>query len=156
MAHTLMLVPTGTGVGLISIALGMVRAIENQGLRTCLFKPVAHRNNNGLLAEQTRLLSIPIQQVEKLLSENRMDELLEDIVAAYETLSKDNDFVVVQGFVQTQEYPYAERLNIEIATALAAEVILVAAPGNRTAVELVKSIDITVHSYGSLQRQMVG
>ncbi|CAM4460819.1 MAG: Phosphate acetyltransferase [Legionellaceae bacterium] len=156
MPHTLMLVPTGAGVGLITIAMGVVRAIENQGLKTCLFKPISHRSEDALSLRQTNPLTIPIQQVEKWLSENKLDELLECIVAAYETLSQDNDLVVVQGFVQTQDYPYAERLNIEIAKALAAEVILIAVPGNKTAANLVKSIDITAHSYGSLQRQMVG
>lgn len=156
MAHTLMLVPTGAGVGLITVALGVVRAIENQGLRTCLFKPIAHRDSDASLVQPANGLTLSIKQVERLLSENRIDELLENIVAAYESLSKDNDFVVVQGFVQTQAYPYAERLNIEIAKALAAEVILVAAAGNKTALELVKTMDIAAHSYGSLQRQMVG
>lgn len=156
MAHTLMLVPTGAGVGLISVALGVVRVIENQGLRTCLFKPIAHRDNTVLPQQRINILTIPIKQVEKLLSEGRLDELLENIVAAYESISKDNDIVVVQGLVQTQDYPYAERLNLEIAKALAAEVILVAAPGNKSPAELVNSIDIASHSYGSLQRQMVG
>lgn len=139
MSHTLMLVPTSPGVGLISVAMGLERAIANQGIRVKLFKPITAQAKQG---------GIAIQRVESLLSEGRQDELLEEIIAAYEALSANVDVVVVQGLISTVDYPYATSLNSDIAKALSAEVILVAAPGNKTPDQLADQIEIMAAAYG--------
>ena len=41
MAHTIMLIPIGTGVGVTSISLGLVRAFAREGVKVSFFKPVA-------------------------------------------------------------------------------------------------------------------
>ena len=41
MARTIMLIPIGTGVGVTSVSLGMVRAMERHGVNVSFFKPVA-------------------------------------------------------------------------------------------------------------------
>lgn len=139
MPHTLMLVPTSLGVGLITVGLGLERAIANQGIRVALFKPIT---------TDSTAAGITIQRVENLLSNGRLDELLEDIVAAYEKISANVDVVLVQGLISTSDYPYATRLNSEIARALTAEVILVASPGNKNPEQLAYQIEIMADSYG--------
>jgi len=152
MTHTLMLVPTSLGVGLITVGLGLERAIANQGIRVTLFKPIATHPDETLAP-----IGVTVTRVEQLLSTGRLDELLEDIVAAYEKLSTQVDVVLVQGLISTSDYPYASRLNSEIARALSAEVILVAAPGNKSSEQLAKQIEITIDAYGGpANRHLLG
>jgi phosphate acetyltransferase len=150
MPHTLMLVPTSPGVGLITIALGLERAIANQGASVCLFKPVATRQT-----EPATLMGVDVVHAEAMLSAGRQDELLEEIVGAYEKLSHNVDFVVVQGMISTSDYPYATRLNDAIAKALAAELILVAAPSHKTPAQLAHQIEIMAAAYGSSKNRHI-
>ena len=41
MSRSIMLIPIGTGVGVTSVSLGMVRAMERQGVAVNFFKPIA-------------------------------------------------------------------------------------------------------------------
>ena len=39
MSRIIMLIPTGTSVGLTSVSLGVIRAMERKGVRLSVFKP---------------------------------------------------------------------------------------------------------------------
>ncbi len=43
MSRIIMLIPTGTSVGLTSVSLGVIRAMERKGVRLSVFKPIAQR-----------------------------------------------------------------------------------------------------------------
>ena len=43
MPTTILVAPTGRGVGLTSACLGIVRALERQGIQTAFVKPIANR-----------------------------------------------------------------------------------------------------------------
>ena len=43
MARTIMLIPIGSGVGVTSVSLGMVRSMERQGVAVNFFKPIAQQ-----------------------------------------------------------------------------------------------------------------
>ena len=43
--HTLFLAPSGSGVGLTTIALGLVRALDARGVRVAFFKPIGQTFN---------------------------------------------------------------------------------------------------------------
>ena len=73
MAHTLMLVPTNVGVGLTSVVDGLMRAIENQGLRVLLYTPTIQHQVRTDAPEDN--MAISIKRLEALLSEGRSDEL---------------------------------------------------------------------------------
>ncbi|MDY3199093.1 MAG: AAA family ATPase, partial [Pseudomonadaceae bacterium] len=47
--HTFFLAPTGFGVGLTSVSLGLIRALERSGLRVHFLKPIAqpHPGDSG-------------------------------------------------------------------------------------------------------------
>lgn len=53
MPRTIMLIPTGTGVGLTSISLGLIRAIERKGVRLSIFKPVAQPRDSNDITDLT-------------------------------------------------------------------------------------------------------
>ena len=46
MPHTLLIVPTGHGVGLTSVCLALIRAYERQGVPVGFCKPIAQRNGS--------------------------------------------------------------------------------------------------------------
>lgn len=152
MYHTLMLIPTAAGVGLYSVADGLVRAIHRQGLRVSLFKPVYQRQNEPSAEEMK--LSIPIERLEAGLSQGRKKDLLEEIVAHAEELKKEAEILVVQGLIHSADYPYAPEMNEAIAKALSAEIILVSAPtAHKSLFELFKRIEMSARDYAE---QVVG
>src|SRR5262245_44454700 len=105
MSHTLMLVPTNVSVGLTSVVDGLMRAIENQGLRVSLFSPtVQHHPVQDSSPEESTAISI--KHLENLLSEGRSDEFLEEMVGTAENLRKNTDILLVEGLIHSNDYPY--------------------------------------------------
>ncbi|WP_421682078.1 phosphate acetyltransferase [Stutzerimonas urumqiensis] len=157
--HTFFIAPTGFGVGLTSISLGLVRALERDGLKVGFFKPIAqpHPGDEGPersseLIARTHGLTPPrplgLGHVERMLGEGHMDELLEEIVSLFQQASQDKDVVIVEGMVPTRHASYAARVNSEIARSLDADVILVSAPENETLTELYDRIEIQAQQFG--------
>ena len=46
MSHRIMLIPVSTGVGLTSISVGLVRALEQKAVKVNFFKPIAQPRSN--------------------------------------------------------------------------------------------------------------
>lgn len=63
MSRIIMLIPTGTSVGLTSVSLGVIRAMERKGVRLSVFKPIAQPR--AVAMRQTRL---PLSFVQTRLS----------------------------------------------------------------------------------------
>ncbi len=53
MSRIIMLIPTGTSVGLTSVSLGVIRAMERKGVRLSVFKPIAQPRTGGDAPDQT-------------------------------------------------------------------------------------------------------
>ncbi len=53
MSRIIMLIPTGTSVGLTSVSLGVIRAMERKGVRLSVFKPIAQPRAGGDAPDQT-------------------------------------------------------------------------------------------------------
>ncbi|ERS87791.1 phosphate acetyltransferase [Halomonas sp. PBN3] len=140
--RTLLLVPTGTGVGLTSACLGLIRALDTLGLKAGFLRPFRQDELNGpgpdrstALARTTLGLTppepLPQARLERLLRDDRVDELMEEAVARHTRAAADEeearpDLVVVEGLVASPQSSYAGQLNAELARALDARVILVA------------------------------
>ena len=157
--HTFFLAPTGFSVGLTSISLGLVRALEQNGLKVGFYKPIAqpHPGDAGPersteLIARTHGLTPPAPQplptVEHMLGEGHLDELLEEIVSGFQQAAAGADVVVVEGMVPTRHASYAARLNFHLAKCLDAEVILVSAPEQETLRELSDRIEIQAQLFG--------
>ncbi|CDI01551.1 phosphate acetyltransferase [Candidatus Competibacter denitrificans Run_A_D11] len=128
------LVPTRQSVGLTSIALGLVRALQHQGFRVGFTKPVAEdqltNEHSAHFAREICLIEapdpIPISQADERLTAGLESELLEEIVGLCMRAAEGNDVLVAEGMHTDAIYPFTPRLNAEIARSLKAEIVLVA------------------------------
>ncbi|WP_422450108.1 MULTISPECIES: phosphate acetyltransferase [unclassified Endozoicomonas] len=164
--RTFFLAPTRYGVGLTSVTLGLVRALDNLGLRVKFFKPIAQLHVGDTGPERsTKLVQrimdhepptpITSHRAEDLLGDNKGDVLMEEIVALFEQASQDCDVMVVEGLVPTREMPYANRLNSSIAKTINADIILVSEPGNDSLADLADKLEIAADSFGGIKNPNV-
>ena len=88
--RTLFVAPTRNGVGLSSTALGLVRALERQGLKVAFFKPIAQTHEPAaddsvhFLRTLTHAVTpdpIPLSAAEARLGRGQEGDLMEDVVA---------------------------------------------------------------------------
>ena len=56
MSHRIMLIPVSTGVGLTSVSVGLVRALEKKSVKVNFFKPISQPR--GKKAAQNYLLKL--------------------------------------------------------------------------------------------------
>ncbi|MFK0572460.1 phosphate acetyltransferase [Endozoicomonas sp.] len=164
--RTFFLAPTRYGVGLTSVTLGLVRALDNLGLRVKFFKPIAQLHVGDTGPERsTKLVQrimdhepptpLTSHRAENLLGDNKGDVLMEEIVALFELASQDCDVIVVEGLVPTRDMPYANRLNSNIAKTLNADIILVSEPGNDSLEDLADKLEIAADSFGGIKNPNV-
>ena len=156
MTHRLLVTPTGHGVGLTSVCLGIARALDRLGVRYGFFKPIGH-NDTGpdrstALIRLTTHLDPPEPigklEAEAMLGEGREAQLLERVVSHFEIAARDADVVVIEGLVPVSDIVYATRLNVAIATALDAEVVHVCAPSSDDPIKVADNVDIAAREYG--------
>ncbi|MDQ6969167.1 MAG: phosphate acetyltransferase [Mariprofundus sp.] len=155
MSHVFLLVSTGSGAGLTTISLGMVRALDQLGIRTGFCKPVAqlHDGDHGperstqLIQNMTDIMPptpIDLSRVKAMLGADQEGLLMEQVIQLYHQSAEHSDVVIIEGLVADGHAGYATRLNTAIARALDAEVILVAKPEE----DLEKYIDMAAHVFG--------
>ncbi len=146
MARNLILIPTGIGVGLPTITRGLVRLFATQGIKTAAFIPV-EQEFSLLKKNKKSNLSLPIDYVERLFSQGKLDEVMEILIDNYTRAAKEHDVIIIQGVLSTQSISYSQKLNMQIARALDADIILVTAPASDTPEALANKIEIVASSY---------
>ena len=137
------LIPTRQNVGLTSVALGLVRALQRQGFRVGFVKPVAEddtANEHSIqFAREICLIKAPnpvsIIQADEKLAAGQEPELLEDIVSLCLRAAEGADVLVAEGMHTDAIHPFTPRLNAEVARSLKAEIILVASGRSGYAVD---------------------
>ncbi|GAB6899488.1 phosphate acetyltransferase [Kineosporia succinea] len=159
MTRTLLMVPTGHGSGLTTTCLGVVAALQQRGVNVGFFKPLAQFRARGEASDTStaliRLISsleppepLPAKQVEKLLSENSLDILMQQAVEAAEPLLSAHDVIVVEGLASGPGGVYSGRVNLALAKAFDADVVLVsAADVDGDVSRLAESMSITAQTY---------
>ncbi len=134
MSRTLLVAPTGHNVGLTSVCLGLVTALDRAGIAVGFAKPIGQPHADGAdrSVELVRLTShvapapcITAEHAEKLLGDGLLDDLMEEVVAVTESLSG-CDIVVVEGLVPASDRVWSTRVDTAMARALDADVLLVA------------------------------
>ncbi|QTC48221.1 phosphate acetyltransferase [Pantoea ananatis] len=161
-----MLIPTGTSVGLTSVSLGVIRAMERKGVRLSVFKPIAQPRAGGNAPDQTTSIvrkssgipaaePLPMSCVESLLGSNQQDVLMEEIIARYHANAQDAEVVLVEGLVPTRKHQFASALNYEIAKTLNAEIVFVTALGNDSPAQLKERIELTQSSFGGSKNKSI-
>jgi phosphate acetyltransferase len=157
--QTFFIAPTDFGVGLTSISLGLVRTLERAGLQVGFFKPIAQPHPGDLGPERsTELIArthglkppkpLGLAHVERMLGDGQLDELLEEIINLYQEAAVGKDVLIVEGMVPTRHASYAARVNLHLAKALDAEVILVSAPENEVLTELSGRVELQAQLFG--------
>lgn len=166
MSRTIMLIPTGTSVGLTSVSLGVIRAMERKGVRLSVFKPIAQPRTGGDTPDQTTTIirknsSIPaaeplqMSRVESLLGSNQQDVLMEEIISRYHANTQNAEVVLVEGLVPTRKHQFANALNYEIAKTLNAEIVFVMALSNDSPAQLKERIELTQSSFGGQKNKNI-
>jgi phosphate acetyltransferase len=133
-ARSLLVAPAAEGVGLARTCLGLLRALDRQGIKVAFVKPVAQpRGDGGPDRSAARVSAImalrppepmTTAELEQQLGEGGLDVVLEKIVAAWEPIYDACDVVVVEGLSAGPAKLYASSLNQALAQALDADVVL--------------------------------
>ncbi len=161
MAHRIMLVPVGFGVGLTSVSLGMYHKMQQLGINVGYFKPISQPTRNVMNSEDNtpvefadlNMRSIPLSYVEDKVGNDQLDDILEELVGNAEKYSE--DVVLVEGLIQTQKQPYAARINSEVAQALGADIIFVATPDNETPAQFEKRLEVSAKTFGGIKKKNI-
>lgn len=53
MSRTIILIPAELGIGLTSVSLGVIRAMECKGVRLSVYKPIAHSRDGHVVPYRT-------------------------------------------------------------------------------------------------------
>ena len=162
MSHRIMLIPVGSGVGLTSVSLGLLHACQQKGIKVGHFKPISQPSRNSLAKKNKTIDAIKLSQnstsvslsyVEGKMGDGLHDVVLEEIVANFDDFNADHDVVIIEGLVPTARQPYAGRINRDVAQALSADIVLVAAPGNDNAEEFEDRLEVSAETYGGIKNK---
>ncbi|WP_027253843.1 phosphate acetyltransferase [Photobacterium halotolerans] len=166
MSRTIMLIPVGAGVGLTSVSLGVLRAMERKGVRVSFFKPIAQPRHGGdqpdlttsiIRANSDMQIAQPVSMAEadELIRSDQSDVLLEDIVARFKEATEGAEVALIEGLVPTRKHPFANQINYEIAKTLDAEIVFVVAPGTDNPAQLKERIEIACSNFGGIKNKHI-
>lgn len=139
--------------------MGLVHAIERHGIKVNFFKPVAQPVSGDVGPERSSTIigrnpnvappkPLLPAYVDNMMSSDKADMLLEEIVEQANIALINNDILVIEGLVPTRKQQYTSRLNNMIAKALDAEVVFVTSPGNDSATQQKERIEIACQAFG--------
>lgn len=133
--HVLYLVPAARDVGLTSVALGLVQALQRDRVRVGFAKPILQpdektHDNVDLSTHFARTLlhiaapdPIPFAEAESRVRAGQTDALLEDIASTLEAARAGCDVVVVEGLIPDAGLQVAAQLNAAMARSLSARLV---------------------------------
>lgn len=164
MSHRIMLIPVGFGVGLTSVSLGLLHACQQKGINVGHFKPISQTSRNIMAKEDQTLPSIslsendsaiPLSYIEQKIGAGLYDVVLEEIVEKFNQFENDLDVILIEGLIPTTRQPYAGRINRDVAQALSADIVLVAAPDYDTPQQFEERIEVSADTYGGIKNKRV-
>jgi len=168
---TLFLAPSGSGVGLTTVTLGLVRALDSLGVRVAFFKPIGQlfghdqgpERSTHFIRSTTQLqpaTPIPQEEAARLISDGEEDQLMERVVERFHESCAGADVAVVEGIVHTQDWPSAANLNAALARTLSAHVVLVGRMHGETADDLADfetRLELSARGFGGFKEdEMLG
>ena len=166
MARSLLVAPVAEHGGLARTCLGLLRALDQRGIKVAYVKPVVQPRADGgpdrsaaLVAAVTSLdspESLTTAELERQLGEGGLEVVLEKIVAAWEPIYDRSEVVVVESLSPGPSNLYASSLNQALARTLDADVVLVACwPADNDADSLAEQIAIAATGYVSGEQARV-
>lgn len=167
MARTIMLYPVNSEAGATSISLGLIKAMQDAGAKATFMKPVAQPKTSDVGSEASTAairtstgqnLPEPIRAscMESMISDNKEDVLLEEIIGNFEAhkTASQADVILVEGLAPQERHPYAVSLNAKIASGIDADIILLARPQGDVE-HLKNTIKTALNSLSDVQRSRV-
>lgn len=159
---TILLVPTGEGVGLTSACLGLIYALECQGIKAGFLKPFSQESQST--ADRTTALyrhlfnnetvePISHAAVVRRLNLDENDELLEDAVRLHREIAKKHDLIIVEGVLPNTRDAFASTLNVDLAKALDAKVVIVSTADIHNAAAAAEKVESLVRNFGGASNE---
>ncbi|MBY7810377.1 phosphate acetyltransferase [Vibrio fluvialis] len=165
MSRTIMLIPISAGVGLTSVSMGLLRAMERKGVSVSFYKPIAQPRSGGDQPDLTSTIvgrnsdmkigePMSMSSAENLIGSEKMDVLLETVVERYNQINT-AEVTLVEGLVPTRKHPFANQVNAEIAKTLGAEIVFVATPGTDNPTQLKERIEVACSNFGGTKNKNI-
>ncbi len=153
---------TQPNVGLTSVSLGLLRALQRRGLKVGFVKPVTKHTPDTepsvLFARDICKVAstpdpLPMSLVTQFVTSGKTDELLEDIVSLAMSATEGADVLVVEGMQADPSRAFIPRLSADIARSLQADVVLAASGADAEGIAQTSYLIAQVRQAG---RQVVG
>ena len=159
MSRTIMLVPISAGVGITSVSLGILRALERNGVSVSFYKPIAeavknekNRDRSNEILRTAANLKVPdsfsMQHAESLIGRGDLSDLLEEVLARFNDSANQADVAIIEGLVPNSENQFANQLNLQIAKTLDAEIVLVVCPNLDSPQQLKNRLEMAMGRFG--------
>ncbi len=154
MPHVLLVAPAGRQVGLTTVCLGLVRALDRLGVRVAFAKPIAARGEDQasalmrLGANLSAPASIPRKVADDLLASGDDQTLMERVVALCSKAAETADVLVVEGMWPEPGMVHSTRVNALMLKALDAELVVVGSPRGETPTEIANAMAIAARGLG--------
>jgi len=160
--RTYFVAATEPNVGLTSVSLALLRALQRRGLKVAFVKPVTKRTPDTepsvLFARSICQIDntpdpLPMSWVTQHVTSGKTDELLEEIVSLAMSCTEGADVLVVEGIHADPSRAFLPRLSADIARSLQADVVLVASGADAEGIAQTNYLIAQVRNTG---RQVVG
>ena len=161
--QTILLVPISRGIGVTSAALGLIRALDYNGIKAGFMKPFLQDDTldkqNSLDSSSALIMhafgltppkSINRKRVERMISDDNLDELMEEVIGNFHSIDSDQDIIICEGLVPTTEASYASQINRAIAHALDAKIIFVSTVDASNPAHLADKLDVHARDFGGI------
>ncbi len=161
----LLIAPTGVDAGLTTISLGLLHALDTLGVKTAFLKPVAALTNeperSTTLVRSVMGIQTPIPMalgaVQQRINTGQLDRVLEDVVALHEETSRQQpDVVIIEGIVPDRTEPYTAHLNVEMAKALGADVLLVLSGHHHSGIRVKHELQLQAGLFRAADVNVIG
>ena len=156
MPRAVLIAPAGRNVGLTTVCLGLVRALDRLGVRVAFVKPLAaHGEDRSVALMKLAARLSPPEPIGRQTAEQRLaagedQALMEEVVALCARAAEGADVLVVEGMVPEARMVFSTRVNALMMKALDAELILVGSPREQTPIQIAESVAIAARGYGPL------
>ncbi|NNP73157.1 phosphate acetyltransferase [Acinetobacter defluvii] len=154
---TILLVPTGEGVGLTSACLGLIYALDCQGVKAGFLKPFSQDEKADSdrttalyrhVAKSETVEPIAYTKLTHLLNAGEEDELLEEAVRLHREVARTHDIIIVEGVVPTARDAFASELNASLAQALDAKVVFVSNANIEKPEQTAEKVEAQLRNFG--------
>ncbi|MBF7683271.1 phosphate acetyltransferase [Acinetobacter sp. B5B] len=158
--NTLLLIPTKESVGLTSASLGLIYALDCNGIKSSFLKSfeAPHSQTSELyqqLFQDLPVASLQQQQVLDAITSNQIDELLEETVRLHRHVAQSRDVVVVEGLPPLNDRYASQQFNLQLAKALNAKILFVSEADLTAPKQTALHLEANLKSFGGLDNHRV-